>query len=73
MDTSLALVPVHPSHPSFLRVGGPLVNPNHNNAGRFAREVEHIIYECDRLDRIYGSAAFEIVNAAKGTLINTYA
>ena len=71
MDTSLALVPVHAFPPFFSRAGGLLVNHNHN-AGRFARESEHTINECDGVDRIYGLAGFEIVSAAKGTLIDTY-
>ena len=69
MDISLALVPVLPSHPSFSRADGLLVYPNPNNADRFAWEVEHII---DKLNRIYGSAGFEIVSVAKGTLIDAY-
>jgi len=71
MDTSLALVPVHAFPPFFSRAGGLLVNHN-RNTGQFARESKHTINECDGLDRIYGSAGFEIVGAAKGTLIDTY-
>lgn len=71
MDASLALVPVHAFPPFFSRTGGLLVNHNHN-AGRFARASEHAINECGGLDRIYGSAGFEIVGAAKGSLIDTY-
>jgi len=71
MDASLALVPVHAFPPFFSRTGGLLANREHN-AGRFAREAEHTVNEYDGLDRTYGSAGFEIVSAAKGTLINTY-
>jgi hypothetical protein len=71
MDTSLALVPVHAFPPFFSRAGGLLVNHNHNT-GRIARESEHTINECDGADRTYGSVGLEIVNTAKGILIDTY-
>jgi len=71
MESSLALVPVHAFPPFFPKAGGPLVNYDHN-AGQFARESEHAMNACDGLDRIYGSAGFEIVSAVKGTLIDTY-
>jgi len=70
MESSLALVPIHAFPPFFSRTGG-LFNHNHNT-GQFARESEHGMNECDGLDRTYGSAGFEIVSAAKGTLIDTY-
>jgi len=71
MESSLALVPVHAFPPFFPRTGAPLVNYDHN-ADRLARESEHAMNECDGLDRTYGSAGFEIVSAAKGTLIDTF-
>jgi len=71
MDASLALVPFHAFPPFFSRADGLLVNHNHDS-GRFAREAEHIIYECDGLDRIYGSDGLEIVRSVGGTLIDTY-
>jgi hypothetical protein len=71
MESSLALVPVHDFPPFFPRAGGPLASYDHN-AGQFARESEHAMNECDGLGRIYGSAGFEIVSAAKGRLIDTY-
>jgi len=71
MDASLALVPVHAFPPFFPGTNGLLVNHNHNS-NRFAREAEHMIYECGGLDRIYGSDRLETVRSATGMLIDIY-
>ncbi|OQY11940.1 MAG: hypothetical protein B6I30_05785 [Desulfobacteraceae bacterium 4572_187] len=64
-------MPVHAFPPFFSRADGLLANHN-RNTGQFARESEYTINECDGLDRVYGSAGFEIVGASKGSLIDTY-
>lgn len=71
MDASLALVPVHAFPALFSGTDTLFINHNHSS-GRFARETADIIYECDELNRIYGSDGLEIVGSVSGTLIDIY-